>query len=173
MISPPKKSVICLTRDKSACHHQSNVPPQIAVCPVPWLGPPAFWDFPSTAVRLNYLRVVQPGLSCWKARDKMRCLFLHLLYATAIYCQDIQYEVSPLQFQDPVAVGSNRTTLSGLVGIAALPSSAFLTLPDAAQSTECPALHCKRKSLKNSKNTICCPFIRGRYGRPKCPKSCD
>ena len=72
-----------------------------------------------------------------------------------------------------VAGGSNRTTHSGLVGIATLPSSALLTLPDAAQSTKCPALHCKRKSLKNSKNTICCPFIRGRYGRPKCPKSCD
>merc|ERR1711953_147004 len=118
--------------------------------------------------------------SCWKAGDKMRSLFLHLLYATAIYCRNIQHEGAVYeQFQsspvNPVAVGSNLTKLSGLVGTAALPSSAFLTLPfpDAAQSIECPALHCKRKSLKNSKNTICCPFIRGRYGRPKCPRSCD
>ena len=68
------------------------------------------------------------------------------------------------------AGGSTRRRHSGLVGIAALPSSA---LPDAAQSTKCPALHCKRKSLKNSENTICCPIIRSRYGRLRCPKSCD
>merc|ERR1712107_66563 len=96
--------------------------------------------------------------------------------------RNIQYEVSQgciypqiwingrCTGQDIVAGGSNRTTLSGLVGIGGLPSSAF---PDAAQSTECPALHCKRKSLKNSNNTICCPIIRGRYGRPTCPRSCD
>ena len=28
-----KTHVICLTRDKSAYHHQSNVPPQLVVCP--------------------------------------------------------------------------------------------------------------------------------------------
>merc|ERR1712122_194752 len=119
--------------------------------------------------------------SCWKVRDEMRGLFL-LLHTTAIYCLNIQHERGcrngqiwingRCTRQDPVAGGSNRTTLSGLVGIAALPSSTLLTLPDAAQSTKCPTLHCKRKSLKNSKNTICCPFIWGRYGRPKCPKSC-
>merc|ERR1711922_110982 len=122
-------------------------------------------------------------LSCWKARDKMRGLFLLLLHAIAIYCRNIQHDGAVYEQgcrnpqictqKDPVAGGSNRTMLSGLVGIAALPSSAFLTPTDAAQSNECPALHCKRKSLKDSKNTICCPFIRGRYGRPKCPRSCD
>ena len=33
IISPPKPRVICLTRDKSTYHHQSDVPPQPLVCP--------------------------------------------------------------------------------------------------------------------------------------------
>ena len=34
MISSPKKSLICLTRDKIAYHHQSNVPPNQFCTPV-------------------------------------------------------------------------------------------------------------------------------------------
>merc|ERR1712173_32404 len=54
---------------------------------------------------------------------------------------------------------------------------------DGAQSSDCPALHCKRPSLKNRETTICCPLIKGhrgrarsgrpRSGRPRCPRSCD
>ena len=33
MISPPKTRVICLTRDKSMYHHQSNVPSERLCAP--------------------------------------------------------------------------------------------------------------------------------------------
>merc|ERR1712193_64645 len=77
------------------------------------------------------------------------------------------------------------TRISSLGGTSVISSPRVLSAPssDEAQSSDCPALHCKRPSLKNRETTICCPLIRGhrgrarsgraRSGRPRCPRSCD
>merc|ERR1712012_545419 len=81
------------------------------------------------------------------------------------------------------------TRISSLGGTSVISSPQGLSVPssDDAQSSDCPALHCKRPSLKN-RGIICCPLIRGhqgrarsgrarsgrpRSGRPRCPRSCD
>merc|ERR1712156_514580 len=72
------------------------------------------------------------------------------------------------------------TRISSLGGTSVISSPRVLSVPssDDAQSSDCPALHCKRPSLKNRETTICCPLIKGhrgraRSGRPRCPRSCD
>ena len=89
--------------------------------------------------------------------------------------------------KDPcrAAGGWVLTEISSLVGTSVISSPRVLSVPssDDAQSSDCPALHCKRPSLKNRETTICCPLIRGhrgrarsgrpRSGRPRCPRSCD
>merc|ERR1712223_804970 len=77
------------------------------------------------------------------------------------------------------------TNISSLGGTSVISSPRLLSVPssDGAQSSDCPALHCKRPSLKNRETTICCPLIKGhrgrarsgrpRSGRPRCPRSCD
>merc|ERR1712014_332536 len=81
------------------------------------------------------------------------------------------------------------TRISSLGGTSVISSPRVLSAPssDEAQSSDCPALHCKRPSLKN-RGMICCPLISGhrgrarsgrarsgrpRSGRPRCPRSCD
>merc|ERR1712038_907873 len=89
--------------------------------------------------------------------------------------------------KDPcrAAGGWVLTKISSLGGTSVISSPRLLSVPssDDAQSSDCPALHCKRPSLKNRETTICCPLIKGhrgrarsgrpRSGRPRCPRSCD
>merc|ERR1712013_208108 len=89
--------------------------------------------------------------------------------------------------EDPcrAAGGWVLTKISSLGGTSVISSPRVLSVPssDDAQSSDCPALHCKRPSLKNRETTICCPLIKGhrgrarsgrpRSGRPRCPRSCD
>merc|ERR1719167_654685 len=121
---------------------------------------------------------VERWLSCWKARGMMRGSFLLLLQATIMYCANIQHAVvsapkcingRPGCGEDPVSFGNKTLTLTSLSGISDLPSSS-----DDAGPSECPATQpCKRRSLRRRGSLICCPVIRGRYGRAKCPNSCD
>merc|ERR1711936_1545138 len=113
--------------------------------------------------------------SCWRATSKMRGSFLLLLHATSLFGATLldQMEVSAPDCRTPgcdrviVAWGKNLTRPSSLVGIF------DLTTPSTSQPLDCPTTHCKRPSLKKRGTTICCPLIRGRNGRVKCPNSCD
>merc|ERR1711973_138656 len=60
------------------------------------------------------------------------------------------------------------TKISSLGGTSVISSPQGLSVPssDDAQSSDCPALHCKRPSLKN-RGIICCPLIRGHQGRAR------
>ena len=56
------------------------------------------------------------------------------------------------------------------------PSSPLTTSPfriKPSLPSLCPHFFCQRLSLTESKKMICCPLIIGRYGRIKCPNSCD
>ena len=56
------------------------------------------------------------------------------------------------------------------------PSSPLTTSPfriKPSLPSLCPHFFCQRLSLKESKKMICCPLIIDRYGRIKCPNSCD
>merc|ERR1719167_259166 len=120
---------------------------------------------------------VERWLSCWKARGMMRGSFFLLLQATIIYCANIQHAVvsapkcingRPGCGEDPVSFGNKTLTLTSLSGISDLPSSGN------AEPFKCSLTQpCKRLSLKRRGTMICCPLISGRYGRAKCPNSCD
>ena len=53
------------------------------------------------------------------------------------------------------------------------PSSPLHPTNPFIESSPCPQMFCQRPSSKNPGTNICCPLIRTRNGRIKCPNSCD
>ena len=134
-------------------------------------------------------------LSVTERKGIMRDGFLHTCAISG--STNVRESAWPgLDITDPVVVGFNMTELSGITGTIDLPTRIRATgcsgcsVPSNGRSTtgisdygtdgidnllpsSWPTLyHCKRPSLKNRREMICCLLVE-RRGRYRCPKFCD